>query len=185
MPSIYSMPSKVRQGSGRCCDRAPGPVRWLLWPQVRQKGCGAVWGIRSIYDNYGKWATCVLMNKLLIRCMWVTPSSVSSQRKYLVHLNSDLRNESLEKPQLHFLLRVLLQDNLTYYLCVNNTFIVNPIVCLWGRLKGFTSWFRLAFYLGKRPRAYCTESKLPKGHLSLSSIFSVYLGKYVTMWNIV
>ena len=78
-----------------------------------------------------KGAICVLMNQLI--CISVTSCSPSSQRKYLAHLNSDLRNESLETLQLHFLLRILLQDNPTYCVCVNNTFIVNLTVCLWDR----------------------------------------------------
>lgn len=139
MPSIYPVPSKVRQGSRRCYDPTPqdlldGSLTTCL-PEELQRHLG----IKSICANSRKWAICVLTNKLLPRFIRVTSGSLSSWGKYLVHLNSDLRNEPLGTHHLHFLLMVLLQENLTYCLCVSNTFIFKPIVCLWGGLKRFTS----------------------------------------------
>ena len=127
-----------------------------------------------------KGAICVLMTQLIY--ISVTSCSPSSQRKYLEHLNSDLRNESLETLQLHFLLRILLQDNLTYCVYVNNTFIVNLTVCLLDRQE-FPSCIQAGLLSYQRPRAYSPESELPKGHLLLSGVFIDCLGKYVIMWN--
>lgn len=115
-----------------------------------------------------KGAICVLMNQLIY--ISVTSCSPSSQRKYLEHLNSDLRNESLETLQLHFLLRILLQDNLTYCVYVNNTFIVNLTVCLWDRQEFsfmYSGWLTI---LSK------AKSLLPRVRVAKRS--------FITIWSV-